>query len=41
MDWAARARRINAARAALNAPVRDLRRALTRGTGAIIDAAAR
>lgn len=41
MDWAARARRINATRAALNAPVRDLRRAATRAAAAVIDAAAR
>jgi hypothetical protein len=41
MDWPTRARRINAARAALNAPVRELRRALARSAAAVIDAAAR
>jgi len=41
LDWAARARRINAARAALNAPARELRRALARSAAALIDAAAR
>lgn len=39
--WRERARRVNAARAALNAPVRDLRRALARSAAAVIDAAAR
>lgn len=39
--WRERARRINAARAALNAPARALRQALARSATALIDAAAR